>query len=426
MTLTRRGSGWLLFGIALVLRAGWVLMRWAQQGAALEFPDEALHWELATNLMHGGALVSDDGRFAARMPLYPIFLAYFASFGEAGVLLARLAQCVLGAAVAAIAYRLTRKALDRRIGVIAGLLVAIDPFAIFFSNLLLTEVLFTVLAVSIIACAWFYLTGPRRVLSLFGLALFGPAVILTRPSAAGWIPLIWLLVWLAAIDRGRTFAQLLLCPVVLLLLLLPWGLRNEHVLGSPAWLSTNGGVTLYDAQGPQADGSSDQAFLERLEENPEFSAMSEVERDAALQERALDHMRTNPARVLRLAVVKLMRTWNPFPNFVDYRGSRAAWVGAMYTVGVIALALVGMARGLSRRLRPHQMTFWRLLPGPRTFQALLWLPVLYFTFVHCIYIGSVRYRVPLMPLLAIGAATAFIRPSTRLRSWHSAQADVLR
>ena len=44
---------------------------------------------------------------------------------------------------------------------------------------------------------------------------------------------------------------------------------------------------------------------------------------------------------------------------------------------------------------------------------LLWLPVLYFTLVHCVFVGSLRYRVPLMPFVSIAAATAFVRTPAR-------------
>jgi hypothetical protein len=93
--------------------------------------------------------------------------------------------------------------------------------------------------------------------------------------------------------------------------------------------------------------------------------------------------------VLRLAGVKLRRTWSPIPNVAEYRSGAVATVGAVYTIVVLLGAVAGLAR----------------LRGRRTARALLWVPVVYFTLVHCVYIGSVRYRVPLMPLLAIAAAS---------------------
>ena len=136
MKTSRPNLIWLLCGAALALRAGWIVFRWTTHGASLDYPDEDLHWQLASNLVQHGALVSEDGRFAARMPLYPLFLALFAGFGQIGVLLARLAQAVLGAATVWLVCRWASAALGPRAALVAGLLVCCDPFGVFFSNLL--------------------------------------------------------------------------------------------------------------------------------------------------------------------------------------------------------------------------------------------------------------------------------------------------
>lgn len=387
------GLGWWLCAAALALRAGWVAYRWTTHGSGFDYPDEDVHWQLATHLVRDGILATDDGRLAARMPLYPLLLAPCAALGSAGVLVARLLQALFGAASVGVAYRLADAALGRRAAIAAGVLACCDPFAIFFANLLLTEVPFTLLALGLVACAWRFVAGPGAARgALVGLALTGAAAVLTRPSAVLWLPACWLLVaWLHP-QRRTAAPRLLLCPVVLVLALVPWGLRNRAVLGEYAWLSANGGVTLYDAQGPQADGSSNQAFLQAL---PELATLSEVARDRALARLAIAQMRADPARVLQLAGTKFLRTWSLTPNVTEYRAGAAALVGAAYT----ALLLLAAAAGLVRAARGGHTNSWRL-------QALLWLPVVYFSLLHSVYVGSVRYRVPLMPLLAVGAASA--------------------
>jgi hypothetical protein len=283
------------------------------------------------------------------------------------------------------------------------LLVCCDPFAIFFGNLLLTEVLFTLLAIALSACAWAAFARPGTARwSLLGVALLGPAALLTRPSAVLWIPLLWLLIAFFAADHRRTLVRLLLCPACLILLMLPWGLRNKAVLGSFAWLSTNGGVTLYDAQGPQADGSSNQAFLAKM---PELVRLGEIERDRTLTRLALAQMRADPAGVLRLAGAKFARMWSLTPNVPEYRAGRAAWAGAAYTLVLLSGAAAGLVATLLMRPRAVR-------PETRKLHALLWLAVVYFALVHSVYVGSVRYRVPLLPFLGLAAATALMRPIT--------------
>lgn len=387
----RAALGWTVFGVAFLLRAAWVLYRWSTSGPEPEFSDGQLHLDLATNLIERGEFVSDDGHYAARMPLYPLFLASCTWLGPAGVLVARLAQAAIGALTAWVAFVFCDAALGRRAAWVAGASVCFDPYAIFFANLLLTEVLFTLIGVGLVACAWHVADGGDRVrrIAVGGVAALGAAAVMTRPSAVGWVLLLWLVLGWMDRNRRRAAWRSAIYAVTLAAALLPWGLRNRAALGSFAWLSTNGGVTLYDAQGPQADGSSNQAFLDEM---PELGGLSEVEQDRRLRDLALTEMKRDGVRVLQLACVKFLRTWSPVPNVAAYRGGKTGLASAAFMALVVIAASIGIVR-TRKRTRLH---------------ALLWLPIVYFTLLHCIYIGSLRYRVPLMPFLEITAAAAFV------------------
>ena len=387
-----------VFAAALLVRLLWVAIQWMRHGAALEFDDERLHWQMAVNLVERWDFVSSDGRHVARMPIYPMFLSLWAGLGSSSVLLARIAQCVIGAAAAAIGCAFVRRKIGERPAVVAGVLLAVDPYAIFFCNLLLTEVLFILIAVGLTAASWRLINNADRpgFANTLGVALLGAAAIMTRPSSLAWIVLLWVLLLTLDRFRGRTLRRVGVCVLVFGVLMLPWGLRNRAVVGSPAWLSANGGVTLYDAQGPQADGSGDQSFLLQIEE---IRGLGEVERDRVLYRLALAQMRSDPARVLKLAWVKFKRTWSLTPNFSEYSGGATALVSAAFTSTALLLALIGVWRVF--RVRPA----WVLL---------LVLPVVCFTLLHCVFIGSLRYRIPLMPFVEmLGAATVvtIARPS---------------
>lgn len=396
---------WCVFWLALALRIAWIGWRWVQVGAQLEFPDEQIHWQLASNLVHHGSLVTDDGRFVARMPLYPLLLVPFATLADSGVLAARLFQALLGAFTAWLCARLASAAFPSR-GWIAGLLAAGDPFSIFFSNLLLTETAFMPIAVGLTACAWRLAIEPDgRQLGLVSLVgVLSSASIFIRPAALPWVVSVWGVLLLMDRFRFRTLARVGLFVVVLCVALIPWGLRNRAVVGGFAWLSANGGVTLYDAQGPQADGSSNQAFLHKL---PELAGLGEIELDRRLERMALDQMRHDPGRIAQLALVKLGRTWNPLPNVVEYRAGSSALVGATFTTVVLAAAILGVIRVLTTRLKSAAVSRWLLLVA---------LPVLTFSLLHCIYVGSVRYRVPLMPFIEMLGMTAVVPRLTSIKT----------
>jgi len=151
---------------------------------------------------------------------------------------------------------------------------------------------------------------------------------------------------------------------------------------------------------------------------PELKGLGEIERDRTLRRLALEQMRADPARVLRLALTKFGRTWNLVPNQADYRRGYTALVSAAFTGLVLLLAAVGLWRSLAieprasvrAAPRPPDQGRWLLL-----FHVLVWLPVVYFTLVHCVFVGSLRYRVPLMPLVEIAAAAAFCHYWRRAR-----------
>lgn len=374
----------LLLGVAAALRLAWVGVAWFRHGPELSYPDESLHWQLATNLAGRGSLVSDDGRFAARMPLYPVFLACFAGLGDVGIVAARIVQALLGALTCVVAGHLAGRLWGERSAAPASLLCAFEPYSIFTANLLLSETVFTLLLALYVDAGRRLMDQPRGLRTALVFAALGAALVLTRPSAAALLPVAWLAVTALARDRRTAAQRVVIAPFVLILALLPWGLRNMQVLGDFAWLSTNGGVTLYDAQGPQADGSSDQSFLAEM---PELRSLGEIERDRRLRTLALAQMRADPARVAELAVCKLARTWNPFPNVAELSGGAAAWVGGLYTLGLYALAGAGVLRLVRARTLRRS--------------ALVLIPCLYFALLHAIYIGSVRYRLPVMPLIAL-------------------------
>ena len=383
--------GLAVFALATLVRAAYVLVMWAGHGSALEFPDEQLHWQLADNLVRHHSLISNDGYYALRMPLYPVFLAAFAWMGDVGVLTAKLAQALAGGATAWLAYRWAFAAVGGRAAIVAGLLVCFDPYTIKFADLLLSEVLFILIGIGLAFAGWtlIHQRGDAPRLAGWMAALLGPAAVMTRPSSAGWVLLIWCVLALADRNRRRAARRMAINIAVFSLAMLPWGLRNHRVIGDFAWLSTNGGITLYDAQGPQADGSSNQEFVDAM---PEVSGLDEVARDRTFRDLAIAEMRRDPGRVLRLAGVKLLRTWNPFPNVETYRGGWIAWISAAWTVPIVLGAVVFAVRSRRRT----------------ALQVMIWLPIAYFTLVHCVYIGSLRYRIPLMPFLELAAAAALV------------------
>jgi hypothetical protein len=121
---------------------------------------------------------------------------------------------------------------------------------------------------------------------------------------------------------------------------------------------------------------------------PEVLGLSEIKWDRYLRDRAWAAARQNPSRVLALAWRKLLRTWSLTPNVQEYRHGLAAVVSGAWMALLLGLAVIGL--GARRR-------------AVRAWLVLL-LPVILLTLLHMVFVGSVRYRVPTMPLVMVLSA----------------------
>jgi len=176
---------------------------------------------------------------------------------------------------------------------------------------------------------------------------------------------------------------------VIIIGLMPWTLRNHRILGHWLWTTSNDGMTLYDGFNPTATGASDQRFIAEM---PQLSSMNEVERSEYLRQQAGHWIRSNPSRLPALTLQKILRTWSPVPLSEEYRRPLHRFISAAYELPVDGLILAGL--------------FWPGLRRPA--KMLLVIPAIYFTIVHAMSVGSLRYRVPIEPELAVLAASGLL------------------
>lgn len=363
----------LLLG-ALLVRVGWGLVLPADPQWIGRLPDQREYLELGRNLLHGNGLKFFDPRFsqdvfAYRMPGYPALVAVCGG----NIRAVRVAQALIDTSTVLAVYFMARRWLGTRASLFAGLLVAANPFLVYFSGLLLSETLF----IAMLAWGMLLIVYSRWVSSAVLLAL----AVLVRPSALVLVPLLPLVLG----NLRRT----VIATGVLLAVLAPWAYRNSRVVGDWVWTTTNSGITLYDGLHEGADGSSNQQFLKSM---THLRFKSEQDRSAVLAEEAADFAIGNPAQAIRLAARKIARTWSPMP-LSDEFGSNRLYVSAalLFCIPLDLLVVWGLWRGtLSRPAK-----------------VFLLLPAIYFTASHAITVGSLRYRVPAEVPMAVVAASCY-------------------
>jgi hypothetical protein len=157
--------------------------------------------------------------------------------------------------------------------------------------------------------------------------------------------------------------------------------------------STNSGITRYDGFNPNATGASDQSFLVNM---PRLSEMDELQRSRYLNDLADEYIRDHPLECLKLAALKIARLWSPVPLSSQFSRPLYWVVGLVYTLPFLLTALIGIfIPCLSRRSKAFLLT-----------------PIVYFTVIHAASVSSLRYRLPLEPLMGVLAASA-LPPATK-------------
>ena len=406
--LSRRHEIAILLAILIVtlgVRIGAAFWWQSRIDGAFRFGDSETYWELAEKLAAGQPYEYGPNRFQVlRTPGYPAVLApLFWIFDDSPpVMAARLLGAVLGTLAVGGIWWWARSLFGQFAGLIAAGIGAVYPGAIITSIFVLSEAAFCPLLVLNLVL-WgesLRATSERRASTLAVLngVAFGCGV-LVRPSWLLFLPFAIALGLLIASDRGKQVRVAAITLVAGLVTLCPWWVRNASVTGRfvPTTLQT--GASLYDGLHPGATGASDMRFVAKFEQeerlNPSSDEPLEIRLNQRLAEESVSWTRQHPWEAIRLGGIKFLRMWNIFPNEPSF-SSLLSRVGIALSYGpVLVLALLGAISNFRRGFS----------------YMLCWLPALYFSLLHMVFIGSIRYRQPAMlglMVLAAGTVAAFL------------------
>ena len=393
----------LLLALVLRLVAAFAYGVHQNEPVSHTFPDTAEYRGIAGKLNEsGGMTVMVDGRIrhASRAPLYSLFLALLQrAFPGNKVRTIMVLQAVIGAVTCYLVYLFAKRKFGARAGFIAFLLCAIYPFFIFYSGLFLTETLFCLLYVLLNLLLdkslegyspwWWVLSGV-----VMGLGA------LTRSELLAF-PLVALPIWVLTGERKlRRLRAALLATGVMALVVAPWVVRNAIVFeGGFVPGTTRLGHDLYEANNPDATGGImadriDWDEVTGLDEKPLSHKQHEIESDQILREKALEWISRNPGGFLALIPQKQWRMWRPTPAAGEFQNWYFMLASAL-SYGPIILLALGAVWLLRKDLRK------RLMP--------LLVPVMFVAALHCVFLGSTRYRLPAMPFIIVLAAVALDR-----------------
>lgn len=385
--------------------------------------DAAWHEQWAGRVAQGHLL---DGAPYFRAPLYAWILALLQTLFGGGPWAPRLAQALLGAATAAGVAWAAARLIDRRSGLAAGLIVAFYGPLIFTGGELLHETLVTALLTGLFVLlvqGQLELDDPDAgTLPWFLAALCLGFAAITRPNALAVLPALLAAPWLLSKSAGLTGrARRLLVPMAfgVLLPILPVTAINFIASGDLVWIASQGGINFYAGNNGAADGRSVivpelsgtggwEDFVPRVREIAERAEGRKL-RPSGVSDywagRAWSWIRENPAAAGALTLRKLGALLGGYeiPNNRD--------IGVARHDSLLLSILVGRAGpffypwGLLLPLAA--MGLWLAPDRRRLFGA--WAPALLFALSLLPFFICDRFRLPLVPFLAVPAGLALVR-----------------
>jgi 4-amino-4-deoxy-L-arabinose transferase-like glycosyltransferase len=320
---------------------------------------------------------------------------------------------ILGIASIFAVHRFARWLYDERVAMLSAWITALYPTFILYTTIVASENVFIPLVVAAVYVALRAARGPGRGREvLLAGALLGLSV-LVRPTAF-LLPAVPLVMGLAMGNQIlRSLAVTATIVLVMVLLSIPWGLRNENVFGRFNLTSFNGGINLWMGNHPGSDG--------RYAAIPDaYAALPIAERDAALKQTAIEFISRHPLEFVRLAVLRtgvtmraetIASVWNSVGIERTFGSSGIFKFKIACTLGYY-LVLVGAAIALAKDALAGRFAQRELVLASI-------LIVLSLPFV--VIVGQDRYHLPLVPFLII-AASSMARVEVR-NEWLS-QAEI--
>jgi 4-amino-4-deoxy-L-arabinose transferase-like glycosyltransferase len=328
----------------------------------------------------------------------------FFVFGKS-ILMARIANCVMGALTCVIVYHIGKKIFSSTVGKIAAFLVAFYPYLIAYTGDLLAETFLTFIIS--IAILFVLLTSENPTWKniivtgiLIGLAGLTKSTVLPFFFlACGWI---W---W-----QTKSFRTGFMVGVFTLLTITPWTFRNyfyhdkNYIMPvNTPWYSlygsSNDKAFWHEMSGEFDRPQDDKMTAPAIPNDWEYiSSLPIPERDRLCKEKALTWIRDNPDKFLALTWMRFKHFWRLYP-MMAYKWQKYI---AMATSGIyIPLCLLGI------------VISWQKFSSTSLLIALFAA----YSAVHIFFAIGVRHRIPIDPYIIIFASYTLYKGWTSIREW---------
>jgi 4-amino-4-deoxy-L-arabinose transferase-like glycosyltransferase len=330
--------------------------------------------------------------------IYPLYLAGIYAVTGYHPLAARLLQAAVGGAlICFLVYLIGRRVADEVIGLVGAALAAVYGYFIYYSAALMTETFSIVLILVSLYLALEVKEKPTPLRwAMLGLSL-GVAALL-RQTVLLFVP--FLLVWLLweLKQEGIRWWYVAVPVAAIILMIVPWTVRNYLVYHHFLLLNSNAGYAFYASNNPNME-TDWRNELVVVPVPKELAGKNEAQLDRALTQKGFESILEDPKRILLLDLNKTLEYFRFWPSSDS---SPISNVNRVLSFGLyLPFMLVGLAFSFSR---------WRNYIPLYLFMAI-------HTAIHLFSWPSPRYRLPVDATLMIFAALTLIELAKQLETW---------
>lgn len=375
--------GLLVFVIALAVRIFAARHVWAGD-LSFHMGDDDDYYRIAISLVESGTYAIHGIPTAYRMPLFPLFAAFWHLIFGPQPYSPLLVFLLASALIALGTYLLGRQLGDRMVALIAGMIVAFDGGFILYSYHYMTETLFSLLVLAaMLAAERLRVTQHWRWAMAAGLGLAGAT--LTRANFGPFVIVVALwVVWHGRGQLPRALKHAAIIGGLVVVLWAPWIVRNYLVFDALIPFTTQGGNAYYGIYNDAVTRSDSELaygyWVWRIPQPPQIPGhqWSEVELDTYQREVARDWIKANPAKALKVALMQPVYFW--MPDGPD----GGSWMRTV-VIGLPTLLVFALRR------RQAELGLWLALAGMLSALTI-------------ISVGVARFQIPLRPILAVTTA----------------------
>jgi len=396
----------LLFNIGLLLR---ITFLYISPNKALE-GDEIFYSETAMNVANGIGIFGHN-YISFWPPLYSCFLGILYKISSNYYFIG-LMQSLLNLFSCFILFLIGRKIFNN-----LNMFFLIS-FFIFYPEMIkqpsefLSEDLFIFLFLTSLYFIYVYVENLKTFYGIIAGILIGLSS-LTREIALYFIP--FLFIWMFFIiqkdkkNKNEVLKRFLIIFLSTILTIFPWTLRNYFIFREIVPISTNIGVNLLIGNNPNATGEFMPVKINcpkpKSFRDVPLSVVASMEYDLnrIASEQALDFIKSNPLSYIKLCFKRLFLFWSPpvrninIDNFDSETLFRIIWL-LCYLI-VLFTGFMGIIFSIKEK---NKKAF------------LIILIFFYYTGIHMLTVSTIRYRLPLIPLLMIFSNFALIKVIPKL------------